>query len=720
MLEEVEGDVVPLLNCTRHSTVPDPEEPTTTGSTSAARSDHSHRGGEHAKRSKHSKYRRRHHNASDGDHARRHSSRSASPRNSESSSSTTTSASLAPEVNMALLAARDTSGFELDDVTAAKYAKYAKMYDSREAMLVKMWDTWRAKCGISGDNFPSRAKLVPLKEFRYLVYKGIPRKYRPRLWKIISGAADLQASEPSNYYRDLARRAEQEDTYFKVAIEKDLSRTFPNNSYFGDSDLGYVESLRHVLLAYSVRNRTVGYCQSMNVLAAWLILHLESEEDAFWVLCSIVEYLYQSYYTSSMLGAQIDLRILKELVTQNFPNEHQHLENMSLSLPLLCTKWFLCVFISLLPTETCLRVWDSFLLYGSMITFRISLSLFSQCSREIMSSTSPTDVIMLFQEKPLLCFNHPQLFRAIKRMDHITYKRLDFLHAKFSDEIKAEMNEVHKMRDVQQLQNLTRFSRTELVGLWTQFANFGQTDRSSRGSAVFNFDQFQQVFSAIVPGWQPNTPAMLQLFKIFDANGDNRIDFRELMVGLSLLSKGSVEERLHLCFRTYDPENTGYISKDDIVDMLRSVYKRAKCDNGLTLDTTILKMVNDMCQSLDIVGEGLISFEDFLQIVHCSPQLIEYFVIDQGQEATTLLYRPKNVVSLPDSFATKEPSRPNLKESASHDTTPSTGTPNTSIDSIDAVVNEFVYVSAESLLPGEVEEYQLHQQKCCLCRCNIL
>ena len=49
-------------------------------------------------------------------------------------------------------------------------------------------------------------------------------------------------------------------------------------------------ALRRVLLAFSVQNPKVGYCQSMNFLAATLLLALDrAEEKAFWVLVCLID-----------------------------------------------------------------------------------------------------------------------------------------------------------------------------------------------------------------------------------------------------------------------------------------------------------------------------------------------------------------------------------------------------------------------------------------------
>ena len=55
----------------------------------------------------------------------------------------------------------------------------------------------------------------------------------------------------------------------------------------------------------------VGYCQGLNYLAATFLLVDLSEEMAFWLLAAAVERLLpQSYFSHSLLGAQVDQKVL--------------------------------------------------------------------------------------------------------------------------------------------------------------------------------------------------------------------------------------------------------------------------------------------------------------------------------------------------------------------------------------------------------------------------
>ena len=79
-----------------------------------------------------------------------------------------------------------------------------------------------------------------------------------------------------------------------------MKRTFPDNQVF-ETDEG-IGALRRVLVAYSWINPEIGYCQSMNFVAALFLLFMD-EEDAFWLMrVTMEDILSADYYTPGMQG----------------------------------------------------------------------------------------------------------------------------------------------------------------------------------------------------------------------------------------------------------------------------------------------------------------------------------------------------------------------------------------------------------------------------------
>jgi hypothetical protein len=106
---------------------------------------------------------------------------------------------------------------------------------------------------------------------------------------------------------------------------KDLHRTFPDNlkfacDHYTDSE-GCIsiepetntklQSLRRILLAFSIHSPQIGYCQSLNYLAGFFLLFVDSEEEAFWMLVTTVhDFMPENVYDVTMEGANIDQSVL--------------------------------------------------------------------------------------------------------------------------------------------------------------------------------------------------------------------------------------------------------------------------------------------------------------------------------------------------------------------------------------------------------------------------
>jgi hypothetical protein len=76
-------------------------------------------------------------------------------------------------------------------------------------------------------------------------------------------------------------------------IDKDVNRTFGSVKGLRVPQQEALESLRRVLIAYAAHNPGIGYTQSMNFIAAVLLLVVD-EETAFWCAANAMMRLHSS------------------------------------------------------------------------------------------------------------------------------------------------------------------------------------------------------------------------------------------------------------------------------------------------------------------------------------------------------------------------------------------------------------------------------------------
>ncbi|KAG0234396.1 hypothetical protein BGX31_004573 [Mortierella sp. GBA43] len=311
-----------------------------------------------------------------------------------------------------------------------------------------------------GELPPRSAKLK-----RY-IRKGIPPALRGEAWFHYSGAEDKCRANPGLFRKLVAQAtANGAANEYAEVIERDLHRTFPENINFksqitqrkdggtqlSTENVAAIQSLRRVLLAFSLYCPSIGYCQSLNYIAGMLLLFM-NEEQSFWTLAVITQnFLPEGMYDVTMEGANIDQAVLMTLVMERIPTLWSKFSNGATSvdmdegpgLPtvtLVTSHWFLTLFINILPVESILRVWDCFFYEGRKILFRVALTILRLHESEIAKVDDPMEVFQVVQNIPKRLIDCHKLmeicFRRLGSFD-LTTKEIDRRYDQFRAKRKS-------------------------------------------------------------------------------------------------------------------------------------------------------------------------------------------------------------------------------------------------------------------------------------------
>ncbi|XP_035530187.1 TBC1 domain family member 30 isoform X1 [Morone saxatilis] len=228
---------------------------------------------------------------------------------------------------------------------------------------------------------------------------GIPKEWRKRVWLTL---ADQYLHTISIDWEKTLRfafneRSNPDDDSLGIQIVKDLHRT-GCSSYCGQEGEQDRVVLKRVLLAYARWNKSVGYCQGFNVLAALILEVTEgSESDALKVMIYLIDkVLPESYFANNLRALSVDMAVFRDLLRLKLPRLSQHLHHLqkaanreaggSYEPPLtnvFTMQWFLTMFATCLPAPTVLKIWDSVFFEGSEVLFRVALAIWERLGERI-------------------------------------------------------------------------------------------------------------------------------------------------------------------------------------------------------------------------------------------------------------------------------------------------------------------------------------------------
>ena len=147
----------------------------------------------------------------------------------------------------------------------------------------------------------------------------------------------------------------------------------------------------------------MGYVQSMNFIAAFLLLAGLGEEDAFWCLVALVTRVVPGYFSEGMAAAKLDQRVFAALLHAHLPAIGLHLESLApddIVTGIIASQWLLTLFVNVLPAEATTLVWDHvFATKSRAPLFAAALALLEPSAGDVLAcllytSPSPRDATL--------------------------------------------------------------------------------------------------------------------------------------------------------------------------------------------------------------------------------------------------------------------------------------------------------------------------------------
>ena len=210
-----------------------------------------------------------------------------------------------------------------------------------------------------------------------------------------------------------------------------MRRTFPEEEKCMNEN--FLQKMKNILLCYSTRNSTVGYCQGMNFLVARLLMIMEDEENVFWIFVQIMENMLSLLNYQELTGIIVETTLIETLISYYLPELHKFLvkKDFTLTTSNFIHKWIVCLFSQTLIPEMVYTIFDFFFIDGLFSIIKTSIFILTSIQQEVLSQKSFTDIYSTFTEignevtnpKNIIFFICQKKFN-IRKNDIVVYRKM--------------------------------------------------------------------------------------------------------------------------------------------------------------------------------------------------------------------------------------------------------------------------------------------------------
>ncbi|XP_071793710.1 uncharacterized protein [Asterias amurensis] len=163
----------------------------------------------------------------------------------------------------------------------------------------------------------------------------------------------------------------------------------------------------------------------------------------------------------------------------------------------------------------------------------------------------------------------------------------------------------YKPEGIDKLCRSTKFTKKELQLMYRGF-------KQECPSGLVNEETFKEIYSQFFPQGDSSHYAHF-VFNSFDTDHNGSITFEEFVTGLSVLSRGSLNDKLNWAFNLYDINGDGYITREEMLSIIQSIYDMmGKYSEPTSEDITPGEHVERVFQKMDLNKDGVVTIDEFI------------------------------------------------------------------------------------------------------------
>ncbi|XP_065073830.1 Kv channel-interacting protein 4-like [Ochlerotatus camptorhynchus] len=152
----------------------------------------------------------------------------------------------------------------------------------------------------------------------------------------------------------------------------------------------------------------------------------------------------------------------------------------------------------------------------------------------------------------------------------------------------------------------TRFTESEIKRIYRGF-------KAECPAGIIREETFKFIYSQFFPQGANTGLYAHYVFNTLDKDHTGILSFENFVQGLSILSRGTLEEKLCWTFSLYDINHDGKITREEMTDIVTAIYDlMGEREDGGTDEVQIKNKVENIFQKMDSNRDGVITIEEFL------------------------------------------------------------------------------------------------------------